>query len=329
MSFEARFAERLDALSRAGLRRVLRPAEGRSVTSNDYLGLSRDARVQDAVRAWADGEWATGSTGSRLLSGHGPALDALEAQVAHWQGAEAALLYGSGFQANQGLLGTILEPGDVVISDQLNHASLIDAMRLSRAERRIVPHRDVDAVARAIDRDRPTVVVVESVYSMDGDLAPLAELASVCVDRGSALVVDEAHATGMYGPEGAGRVAEAGIRDAVLATVHPCGKALASAGAFVVGSTALRDLQLQRARSLIYSTAPPPWLVATLTAVLERVRTDEPLRRRPRVLAERLRRRLAGVARVGGDDSPIVPVIVGSVEAAEHLADGLRARGWD
>ncbi|MEN0062413.1 MAG: 8-amino-7-oxononanoate synthase [Myxococcota bacterium] len=330
---EARFAGRLDAIDRHGLRRHLALPEGRSVTSNDYLALTRDDEVQKALRNAFEAGLPTGSTGSRLLSGHHEAVARLEATVARWQAADAALLYPSGFQANQGLLGTVLEPGDVVVSDALNHASLIDAMRLTKAERRIVPHNDVDAIVKAIDPERPTVVVVESVYSMDGDSAPLADLATACAERRAALIVDEAHATGMYGPEGAGRVAEVGVREAVLATVHPAGKALAAAGAFVVGSEALRDLQLQRARSFIYSTAPPPLLVATLEAVIERIRGDAPLRARPRQLGARLRSRLRPVVEaaggtIPGDDSPIVPVVVGSVDAAEALAQGLRRRGW-
>jgi len=328
--FEARFAARLEAVAARGLRRTLRVAEGRSVTSNDYLGLTRDPAVRDAVRAALERGIGTGSTGSRLLSGHDAALAELEATVARWQGAAAALLYPTGFLANQGVLGAVLEPGDVVVSDRLNHASLIDALRLTKAERRVVPHNDVDAFAAAIEADRPTVVVVESVYSMDGDAAPLGALAELCAERGAGLVVDEAHATGLYGPEGAGRVVAEGLRDAVLATVHPTGKALASAGGFVVGSEALRDLQLQRARSLIYSTAPSPLVVAALTAIVARIRGDAELRARPRRLAARLRERLQGVpATIGGHDSPIVPVIVGSIERAERLAARLGERGWD
>ena len=331
MTFEARFEARLDALEQRGLRRDLHPTEGRSVSSNDYLGLSGDPTVREVLRRALDEGLPTGSTGSRLLTGHDRVLQALEDQVAQWQGAEAALLYSTGFQANQGLLGAVLEPGDVVVSDALNHASLIDAMRLTRAERRIVPHGDVDAVNRAIDPERPTVVVVESVYSMDGDLAPLDDLASLCADRTAALIVDEAHATGMYGPEGAGRIAELGLRDAVLATVHPCGKALAAAGGFVVGSERLRDVQLQRARSMIYSTAPSPLVVAALGAILDRIRNDAALRRRPRQLAARLRNRLTGLADtiVGGGDSPIVPLIVGSVDRALYLSERLSEQGWD
>ncbi len=332
--FEARFAARLASLEQAGLRRHLTLPRGTSVTSNDYLGLTRDPMVRDVLlAALADG-LGTGSTGSRLLSGHSTPLDALEAKVAAWQAAEAALLYPSGYQANHGLLGALLEPGDVVVSDALNHASLIDGLRLTKAERRIVPHNDVGAVARAIDPERPTVVVVESVYSMDGDAAPLTALAAVCAERGAGLVVDEAHATGLYGPDGAGRVAEAGLRDQVLATVHPAGKALAAAGAFVVGSRGLRELQLQRARSLIYSTAPSPLLVAALDAVLTRIRSDPALRARPRELGSRLREKLrpaveAWGGSVPGDDSPIVPVVVGSIRAAQKLAADLIADGWD
>lgn len=331
--FVDRIGVRLATLDASGLRRSLRPPAGRPIGTNDYLGLAADPAIRQALEAAASDGLGMGSTGSRLLSGHHPRLDALEARVADWQGAEAAVLYSSGFLANQGLLGALLEPGDVVVSDALNHASLIDAVRLTKAERRIVPHGNLDALRRAIDADRPTVVVVESVYSMDGDGPDLAALAACCTERGAALVVDEAHATGLYGPSGQGRVVQAGVRDQVFATVHPAGKAWGAGGAFVVGSTALRDLQLQRARSLIYSTAPPPLLVVALARALDRIVGDTDLRMRPRHLADRLRRRLGPAqglgATVGGHDSPIVPVIVGTVDRAARLAGALRERDWD
>lgn len=298
------------------------------MSSNDYLGLASDLTVRNALRG-ALAELPHGSGGSRLLSGHHRAFSALEARVADWQGTEAALFYGAGFAANQGLLGSVLEAGDLVVSDALNHASLIDGIRLTKAERRIVPHLDLEAYDRAIEPGRFTWVLVESVYSMDGDLAPLEELADLCIRRGAALIVDEAHATGLYGPTGAGRIEDCGIRDTVFASVHTAGKALGGAGAFVVGSAALRDLQIQRGRSFVFSTAPPPFLSAGLHAAIDRIQSDPRLRNRPVELATQLRRALAPYVEVRGEGSPIVPVIVGSVERAMALARGLARRGWD
>lgn len=324
-----RVSRRLEELERAGLRRQLRAAPGAlSVSSNDYLGLATDSTVNSAlVHALAD--FPHGATGSRLLTGHHGLFDVVERRMADWQGAPAALLYATGFAANQGLLTALIEPGDRVVSDALNHASLIDGLRLTRAERHVVPHLDLDAVASALQGDRPTWVVVESVYSMDGDLAPLAELADLCARRGAALIVDEAHATGLYGPTGAGRIEALGLRDAVFASVHTAGKALGCAGAFVVSSEPVRELQIQRARSFVFSTAPPPFLCAGLLAAIERVQEEPALRARPRELAARLRVQLQGHAEIPGGDSPIVPVVVGSVARAQGLAEGLAERGWD
>ncbi len=322
--------ERLGELEAAGLRRELRVGAGVPLASNDYLGLAADPAVRGALAAALAAGVPTGAGGSRLLGGHHPAHAALEDRFAAWQGAEAALLYGSGFAANQGLLGAVVEREALVVSDALNHASLIDGLRLARAARRIVPHLDVDAYAAALEPGRPTYVVVESVYSMDGDLAPLEDLAQLCTDRGARLIVDEAHATGLYGPTGAGRIQAAGVREAVFASVHPAGKALGSAGAVVVGSADLRELQINRARTFVYSTAPPPFLTAGLDAAIDRITADPDLRARPLALAARLRAGLAGVpAQVRGANSPIVPVVVGEVARGQALAEGLRARGWD
>ena len=213
--------------------------------------------------------------------------------------------------------------------------SLIDgiAPESSQPTRRVVPHADVAAIAAAIAALNPastggTLIVVESVYSMDGDLAPLDELAEVCEAGGAALIVDEAHATGLYGPTGGGRV-QGSLRNRVFATIHPCGKALGLAGAFVVGSVALRELQINRARPFIYSTAPPPFLAAGLLAAMNRIRTDPALRQRPHTLAHRLRARLPARLMTEPNGSPIIPLHVGTVERACALATDLQAKGWD
>ncbi|MDP6935719.1 MAG: aminotransferase class I/II-fold pyridoxal phosphate-dependent enzyme, partial [Myxococcota bacterium] len=219
---------RLQALESRGLRRRLTRARGVDLSSNDYLGLASDPVVREALRGALDEGGPHGSTGSRLLSGNDPRFEALESEFAAWQGREAALYFSTGYAANVGMVSALVQAGDVVVSDALNHASLVDGVRLSRGERRIVPHLDLDAFAQAVSGSSPGQcwVLVESVYSMDGDLAPLAELADLCDRAGANLVVDEAHATGLFGTNGAGRVSEAGLQHRVFATVHPCGKAL-------------------------------------------------------------------------------------------------------
>lgn len=324
-------AARLGALAARDQRRTLRTAVGVDLTSNDYLGLSTHPAIRAAlIDALARG-LPHGGTGSRLLSGQHPAWTELEARVAAWQGAQAALFFATGFAANSGLIAALAEEGDVVISDALNHASLIDGARLSRGERVIVPHADVDAVDAAL-RARPgrtAWVVVESLHSMDGDEPDLAAYAEVCARQGARLIVDDAHATGLDGPLGQGRVAALGLRDGVFASVHTCGKALGQGGAFVVGSQDLIDWLVNAARPFVFSTAPAPFLAAGLHAAIDLVQSDPTLRARPRLLADRLRAAVAGRLDTGRSTGPIVPVVVGSNTRALALQAHLAARGWD
>lgn len=323
--------DRLKALDDAGLRRVLAAPSGLDLSSNDYLGLAEHPAIREALqRALADG-LPTGSTGSRLLSGEHPAWSALEARVAAWQGAEAALVFNSGFAANTGLLAALPEPGDLILSDALNHASLIDGARASRADRLILPHNDLDALASALREHagRRCWVVVESVYSMDGDEADLPALAALCAAHAHThLLVDEAHATGLYGPQGQGRVVALGLRDAVSATIHPCGKAIGLQGAYVAGSHALRDWLIQRARPFVFSTAMPPFFAAAHETALDLLADPALDRTRPRALGDRLRARLAGHLDTAGSTTHIVPLIVGAADRALALQAHLHARGW-
>lgn len=320
-------AERLAGLDRAHRRRSLFLSAGAPLTDNDVLGLSRHPAVAAALIDALQRGVPTGGAGSRLLGGNHPDWMALEAQVAAWQGREAALYFSSGYAANVGLLSCLPAPGDLIVSDSLNHASLIDGARLSQARKVVVPHGDVAAAARAIDG--PAWVVVESVYSMDGDLAPLVEYADLCQKTGARLIVDEAHATGLYGEEGQGRVAALGLSERVFATVHPCGKAVGMAGAFVCGSRELVDWLVNAARSFVFSTAPPPFLAAGLAAAIGVLRADPALRERPLRLADRLRARLLGRVDTGRSESAIVPLVVGDEESALTLAERLRGRGWE
>jgi 8-amino-7-oxononanoate synthase len=331
---DARLAERLADLDARQLRRRLRVVQGVDLSSNDYLGLAAHPDVRAALEA-ALHDGPHGAAGSRLISGHHPAFDELEAQVAAWQGTEAALCFSTGYALNVGTLSALAQRGDVLLSDALNHASLIDGARLSAAERVIVPHNDVVAWDRAMREARARVgagglvwAVVESVYSMDGDEAPLADLADLAHRHGVGLIVDEAHATGLFGPQGQGRVAALGLRGSVAATLHPCGKALGLAGGLVAGSAHLRDWLLQRARSFVFSTAPPPFLAAGLSAAIRCVQADPARRARPLALADRLRLALTGHVDTGASTTHIVPVIVGAAARALALEAALAGDGW-
>jgi 8-amino-7-oxononanoate synthase len=323
----------LDRLKAQELYRELAPVAGIDLCSNNYLGLATDSRLADAVRAaLADGV-PVGSTGSRLLSGNHAIWDEFESELAEFIGSEAALFFGSGYAANVGLLASILGPEDVVFSDASNHASLIDGIRLSGAQKVLFPHGDLDYLEDRLRRQAPSagrkLVVVESLFSMEGDRFPLAELVTLGQSYGADVVVDEAHATGVFGPEGRGLVAEAGLTKRVLATVHTCGKALGGVGGWVASSQTLRDYLINRARPFIFSTALPPYLAAQIRAAIRLARAADAQRAHLLAISALLRRRLAEVGfDCGRSESQIVPVIFGPNRVALQAAEILRRRGF-
>jgi 8-amino-7-oxononanoate synthase len=328
--YRADIERSLSALRDAGLLRRLRVPGGIDLVSNDHLGFADHPALVDAMTAALE-RCGAGSGGSRLLRGHRDAFDRLEQRLAAFSGAEAALLFGSGYAANMGLLQSVVTADDLVLSDERNHASLIDGVRLTRGRRIVHPHLDLGAIEAALRRPRHgrTFVVAESVFSMDGDLSPLTELVGLAEAHGALLIVDEAHATGLYGAKGSGRVEALGLRERVLATVHTGGKALGSAGAWVAGPSLLRDLLVNRARSFIFSTAPLPVLAAALEAALDLLGREPERAAEVHRKAALLRGRLAAEGVPAGGDSPIVPVIVGENEAAVALEQGLAAAGFD
>src|SRR5947199_428179 len=271
-------------------------------SSNDYLGLSLDPRLKHAIVRAVEDDERVASTGSRLLSGNCQRWEQLESEFAHFAGTEAALYFPSGYAANVGLLSSILKPTDTVFSDSGNHASLIDGIRLSRARKIVFPHLDLayleDALPRS-DGHGERIVVVESVFSMDGDRTPLRELMAICERYGSGLVVDEAHTTGVEGLHGRGMVNSAGRTGCVLATVHTCGKALASMGAFVAGSHTLRDFLINYARTFIFTTALPPYCAAHVQEAMRLAAEADSARKQLEELSGHVRERM----RVLGFDS--------------------------
>ena len=327
-----RVRARLAALGADGLLRTLRAPSGIDLSSNDYLCLATHphiiSRFADAVR-----EDGCGSTGSRLLRGHRDGFAVLERRFARFKQTERSLFLSSGYLANIALLTTFPETDDLIYSDERNHASLIDGVRLSRARRVVFPHGDVEALAQLMERDGcvgQRFVVVESLFSMDGDFAPLAEYAAVCRRIGAALVVDEAHAVGVYGDTGSGCIEGAGVVDDVFLSVNTAGKALGVAGAFIAGPAWAIDYLEQCARPFAFSTAAPPAVAAALDAALD-VIAEEPTRRER--LHDRVRFLRAQMASAGiappADVSQIVPIAVGDNDAAMVLADTLHAQGFD
>ncbi|HEV2198290.1 MAG TPA: 8-amino-7-oxononanoate synthase [Bryobacteraceae bacterium] len=323
---DRRLAAHLAELRGAGLYRSLCPPAGIDLCSNDYLGLSQHPLLKSRMAAAVELEGA-GSTGSRLLRGERNCFARVERAFAAFKQTDRSLYFSSGYLANLAVLTAFPEAGDVIFSDEHNHASLIDGARLSRAEKVVFPHNDVLALERLIeenDGDGQRFVVVESLFSMDGDEAPIAEYATLCWKCNAALIVDEAHAVGIYGERGSGLIEARGVADDVFVSVNTAGKALGVGGAFVAASENAIEYLIQRGRPFVFSTAPPPALAAALEASLE-VIAKEP-ERRERVLARAAE--LGSLLGLPGT-SQIIPVILGENERAVAVARTLQAAGFD
>jgi len=331
-SINARMLGRLEELRRKAQLRELAEVGGVNLYSNDYLGLATDPRLKLAVMEAIAQTLRMGSTGSRLLSGHAQVWDELEEEFSQFAGTSAALYFSSGYAANTGLLSAILTKDDIVFSDSLNHASLIDGVRLSGASKTIYPHCDMNALEDGLKQPTPSgqrVIVTESIFSMDGDRAPLAEIIQLARRHGAEVIVDEAHATGTQGMGGRGIVAELSLQKEVLAIVHTCGKALASMGAFLCGSKALKPYLINHARSFIFSTAMPPYFAGQVRAALRLATAMDAEREYLAVLADRLREKVRELnLDTRASSSQIVPLMCGENEAALQLADSLQASGF-
>jgi 8-amino-7-oxononanoate synthase len=303
-----------------------------SFCSNDYLGLAGHPALASAAAAAAARD-GFGAGASRLVSGDLPSHRTLEKALAAFVGHTAALLFPTGYQTNIGVIAALAGREDLIVSDAANHASIIDGCRLSRATVAVYAHRDVAAAERALAGGgafRRRLLVTESIFSMDGDVAPLAKLAALAEQRDAILVVDEAHALGVLGPGGRGLCAAAGVRPDVL--VGTLGKAFGTAGGFAAGATELRSYLLNRARTFIYTTGLPPASAAAAGAALELAAGAEGERRRARLAANRdlLARLLAARGLVAAaPPGPIFSLVVGSGSDAEALgaARSLQARG--
>jgi 8-amino-7-oxononanoate synthase len=343
MTLLSHIDERLAALDAASLRRTRRVVEAKngprlqvdghsllSFASNDYLGLTQHPALIAAAQE-AAARYGVGSTASPLVCGHEAPHEALEAELAAFVGRARALYFGAGYLANVGLVPALVGRGDAVFSDALNHACLIDGVRLSRAEAHVYPHVDLGALAAQLagSSARCKLVVTDAVFSMDGNIAPLAELLALCERHDALLMVDDAHGFGVLGPGGRGSAALAGIAASPrLVYMATLGKALGCAGAFVAGEASTVEWILQRARTYIFATAVPAMVAAAVSAGLKVV-ADEPWRQQhlQRLIAQ-LRAGMADLPwRLLESDTAIQPVIVGDNTRALRLADALRERG--
>jgi len=309
-------------------------ADGRrciNFCSNDYLGLAADSALS-ARMIEATQRVGTGSAASQLVTGYNAEHAALEAELADWVGRERALLFATGYAANVGVISALMGRHDHIVADALNHASLIDGARLSGAAKHVYAHADAsaaeDALACATDGHR--LLLTDSVFSMDGDTAPLAALADMGARHDAWLAIDDAHGLGVFGPQGAGRVAQAGLDSrAVPILLATLGKSVGAAGAFVAGDDDVIEAILQSARSLIFSTAPPPALAAAAREGVAMARAGDDRRVHLMTLIARFRAGARALALPLGDsDSPIQPLIVGDEARALAISDGLLARGF-
>ena len=330
--FAAQYAD-LAALAARGRLRALTPAGGADFASNDYLGLAASPLLAAAARAALDRGVPIGSGGSRLLRGNHPEHEALEAEAATFFGAESALFLATGFAANSALLAALPQRGDVILADARIHASMHEGLRLTCAQRRLIPHNDVRAFEDALQAWRgeggggQAWIAVESLYSMDGDFAPLPELAALATRHGAVLVVDEAHATGVFGPGGRGLVAELPQRDGII-TLHTCGKALGVEGALLCGPRVMRDHLVNRARGFIFSTAPSPLIAALLRESLRIVAAADDRRAALQARVAQAREWLTPLG-AQAHGSPILPLILGADRRAMTVATALQAAGFD
>jgi 8-amino-7-oxononanoate synthase len=329
-----RFAGLLDDLKQRSVYRSLRATTGTDFTSNDYLALADSSRMREVLIDALKRGVPSGSGGSRLLRGNHPEHERLEEEAARFFGTKRALLFGSGYAANTALLSTLPQRGDLVVYDQYVHASSHDGMKLGRASVASFAHNDVDSADDAIRAWRQgggtgtPWIVIESLYSMEGDRAPLAELKTLAERCGAFLIIDEAHATGVFGPDGRGLAAELEGSDRVL-VLHTGGKALGVSGAIVTGPSVLCDFLINRGRPFIFATAPPPLVATALCESLAILREEPERRTRLASLAAHARQAIRKQLDLPTPHSQILPVIIGESDPAIRIAEMIQAAGFD
>lgn len=327
------YATSLRGLARKSRLRMLSGRSGFDFASNDYLALAGDRRISDAITTALANGTPVGATGSRLLRGNAPEHEALEAKAAGFFGSERALFFGGGYVANFAVLTTLPQKGDLIVLDELIHASAREGARAGRADVVEVRHNSADAVDSAIKTWRVdggigrAWIVAESLYSMDGDHAPLNELHEIAERHEAFLFIDEAHATGVYGPNGRGLAHHLARRENVV-VLHTCGKALGASGALVTAPAVLCDYLINRCRPFIYSTAPSPLMAVAVATALDVV-AAEPERREQLATLATLAGEKAKALGFKASGSQILPIVIGDNASTMALAEALQAGGFD
>ncbi|MBX6341068.1 MAG: glycine C-acetyltransferase [Thermomicrobiaceae bacterium] len=335
--------EEIERLKQQGLYRPLRVVEspnepvfvvdGKRVinlSSNNYLGLTTHPKLIEAAIE-ATRRWGVGSGAVRTIAGTMSLHEELERRLAAFKHTEAALTFQSGFTANVGVLQSVLKEEDVIISDQLNHASIIDGIRLSKAQRKIFPHKDMDGLEQALKETqsaRVRLVVTDGVFSMDGDIAPLPEIVDLAERYNAIVMVDDAHASGVLGQNGRGTVNHFGLDGRVQIQIGTLSKAIGALGGYVAGPQVLRDFLIHQARPFLFSTSHPPSVVATCIAALDVLETEPQLIDKLWDNTRFFKERLSALGfDTGKSETPITPIIVGEAEKAMALSDKLFERG--
>ena len=327
--FFSEWKKELKQLRQQNLNRKLQFCPGVDFSSNDYLSLSHHAGIKQSLIQSLKRHLPLSSGSSRLIRGHSSHHEKTEYLFQKWVNRPAALFFSSGYLANLSLIGTLCKNA-VLFSDQLNHASLIDGCRFSRSPCHIYPHKDMNELEKLLKKERKKnkIIVTESLFSMEGDFAPLKELSELALIHQALLIVDEAHATGIHGLEGRGLCSLLKQKEHII-SVHPCGKALSGNGAFVVGPELLKQYLINKNRAFIYTTAPSPILLFHIQCVLNTLK-KEPDRRKSLIKKVIFfRNKIKGIAHTGHPESAIVPIITGSTASALSLEKALRKKGYD
>lgn len=332
INLESRIKNQLAEIEAKNLTRKLVSPKGIDLSSNDYLGLANDARLKNALIEGV-GREGIGSTGSRLLRGERDCFKKVEAQFAEWKNTENSLYFSTGYQANIGTLQAFLEKDDVVFSDELNHASLIDGIRLANCRKVIFPHlhiSELERLLRETDCKGQKFLVTESLFSMDGDIAPLDEYAEICRKTNTNLIVDEAHAVGIYGKQGSGLIEQFGIEKDVFLSINTAGKALGVSGAFVAGSDLAIEYLINKCRSFIFSTAPIPAIADALKTAINIVQTEKWRCGKLFELSQYLCNLLVeNQIDAPADETQIIPILIGESEKAVKIAESMQTKGFD
>jgi 8-amino-7-oxononanoate synthase len=335
MSLFQRWTDALDELRSQGRYRSFRLPQGHDFTSNDYLGYGNRS-TQYSVLSTQPSELSRSGIASRSLRGHHEVWDEVETMLAAWHGAESVLMMTSGFTANEGLISTVAEPGDWVAADELSHACIFEGLRLARPRKFLFRHNDLNHLEDGLKTEaakrpagREMFVVTESLFSMDGDLAPLREVVELAERYSAHVIVDEAHSTGCFGPTGSGCVDAAGVRDRVLASMHTGGKALGVPGAYLCGSRLFKEYLTNKCRHLIFTTALPPAVGAWWRERIPQVQGDHEGRERLHRNASRFRESLSRHGLTPPGSTYVVPVIVGADEPSVRASRVLQDAGYD